>query len=198
MKRKLLYLHGFNSSPQSLKAEQLAGFMRSNACQDCIEIPQIPEIPGDAQVMLEGIAETILQDSELSLAGSSLGGYYATWLKEKYDCPAVLVNPSVKPYETLEAYLGENKFYFSDKTWTFDQSHIEQLRVMDVPLISSPEKYLVLLQTGDETLDYRQAEKKYKNAQCIIEQGGSHAFSNFENHIQRLLDFCGIECSPSS
>jgi len=198
MKRKLLYLHGFNSSPQSLKATQLTDYMQSHACLDCIEIPHISEIPSDAQVMLEALAENILQEFELSVAGSSLGGYYATWLAEKYNCPAVLVNPSVKPYETLEAYLGENTFYFSDKSWTFDESHIQQLRAMDVPLISSPEKYLVLLQTGDETLDYHQAEEKYKEAQCIIEQGGNHAFINFENHIQQLLDFCGIECSPLS
>lgn len=195
MKRKLLYLHGFNSSPQSLKAEQLAGFMKSHACEDCLEIPQIPEIPGDAQVMLETIAENILQDCQLSLAGSSLGGYYATWLAEKYNCPAVLVNPSVRPYETLAAYLGENKFYYSDKTWHFEQSHIEQLRAMDVALISAPENFRVLLQTGDETLDYRQAEEKYKQSQCIIEQGGNHSFTHFDKHIQGLLDFCGIECS---
>ncbi len=194
MKRKLLYLHGFNSSPQSHKAQLLRAYMHARGCGNLVNIPQIPEVPEEARRVLEDTAEKILAEYTLSVAGSSLGGYYATWLAEKYQCPAVLINPSVKPYETLEAYLGENKFYFSDKTWTFDRSHIQQLKAMDVVKISHPENYLLLLQTGDETLDYRQAAEKYKNAECVIEQGGDHAFTGFENHIQRLLDFCQLPC----
>ncbi len=194
-KRKLLYLHGFTSSPQSYKAELLSAYMQVHHCRDLLEIPQIPEIPGDAGVMLKGIAESMLENYELSIIGSSLGGYYATWLAEKYTCPAVLVNPAVRPYEVLEALLGENKFYFNDKIWDFDESHILQFRKMDVPALSHPENFLVLLQTGDETLNYRQAAEKYRQSKCIIEQGGEHGFSHFEKHIKYLLDFCQINCN---
>ncbi len=196
-KRKLLYLHGFTSSPQSHKAELLTAYMQQYHCEDLLEIPQIPEVPGDAAAMLERIAESILNDYDLSVAGSSLGGYYATWLAEKYTCPAVLVNPAVKPYETLEVMLGENKFRFSDKIWTFDESHILQFRNLDVPILSHPENFLVLLQTGDEILDYRKATEKYKQSECIIEQGGDHGFMHFENHIKHLLNFCQIACNFS-
>jgi len=192
--RKLLYLHGFNSSPQSHKAQLLHGFMQQRGCGDRLIMPQIPEVPGEAVIFLGNLAEQIRQDSELSIAGSSLGGYYATWLAEKYNCPAVLINPSVKPFKTLEACLGENKFYYSNKTWVFDTTHISQLRDIYIPQLSHPENFLVLLQTGDETLDYREAEEKYHDSRLIIEEGGDHAFNGFENHLGHLLNFCLIEC----
>ena len=194
-KRKLLYLHGFNSSPESHKSQLLVAYMTAHGCIDALVSPQIPEVPGEAGKFLRQMVDETLIDQDLSVAGSSLGGYYATWLAETYNLPAVLINPSVKPYETLEACLGENKFYFSDKTWTFDESHIQQLRELDMPVIQHPENFLVLLQTGDETLDYRQAAEKFSHSQCIIEQGGEHAFAGFENHIQRLLNFCRIPCN---
>ena len=163
-------------------------------CLDRLLCPQIPSVPGDAMVFLEQLVEETLQDHTLSFVGSSLGGYYAVYLAEKYSGSAVLINPSVKPYETLLAHLGENKFYFDEGCWEFDESHIQQLKDMDVSTISLAERYLVLLQTGDETLDYRQAETKFKNSQCIIEQGGDHAFTDLERYLQKIMQFSQIPC----
>ena len=193
-KNKLLYLHGFSGSPQSHKAQQLLAVMRQQGCDDLLVIPQIPVVPADAASMLKQLAESILTDYNLSVAGSSLGGYYATWLAEQYDCTAVLINPAIEPYKTLEAHLGENKFYYSEQTWEFKPVHIDQLRQMDVTEISHPENFLVLLQTGDEVLDYHQAARKFSQAECVIEPGGNHAFNGFENHIKRLLNFSHIIC----
>ena len=114
-KTKILYLHGFNSSPQSYKAQQLITYMKQRDCDDLLVCPQLPAYPEQARLFMEKIVEEILLDYHLNVAGSSLGGYYATYLAEKYGTNAVLINPSVKPYETLEAYLGENKFYHSGK-----------------------------------------------------------------------------------
>ena len=191
---KLLYLHGFNSSPQSLKAQLISQYMSDNHCLDQLLCPQIPSVPEEARLFLEQLVEETLENYPLSFAGSSLGGYYATYLAEKYSGSAVLINPSVKPYETLSAHLGENKFYFDEGCWEFDESHIQQLKDMDVEAITEPERYLVLLQTGDETLDYREAELKYKDSQCIIEQGGDHAFVGFERYIAQIIQFSQIQC----
>ena len=191
---KLIYLHGFNSSPQSHKALLVKQYMLEKHCADALLCPQIPVIPDEARVFLEQLVEEALKDYSVSFVGSSLGGYYATYLAEKYSAKAVLVNPSVKPYETLAAYLGENTFYFEDGSWDFNESHIQQLKAMDVEKISVPNRYLVLLQTGDETLDYRQAELKYKKARCIIEQGGDHGFTGFERYIPQLIQFSQIQC----
>ena len=191
--KKLLYLHGFNSSPQSHKAQVIFEYMRERDSLYSLISPQIPAIPEEARIFLEQLVETELAEYHLSFVGSSLGGYYATYLAEKYSGSAVLINPSVKPYETLRAHLGENKFYFDEGCWEFDESHIQQLKAMDVVTITEPERYLVLLQTGDETLDYREAVLKYKDCKCIIEQGGDHSFTGFERHIELIMQFSNID-----
>jgi predicted esterase YcpF (UPF0227 family) len=190
--QKLLYLHGFNSSPQSHKAQLVIQYMSANNCLDQLICPQIPAAPEEARLFLVKLVEETLENHRLSFVGSSLGGYYATYLAEKYSGTAVLINPSVKPYETLRAYLGENKFYFDEGCWEFDETHIQQLEVMKVDEITQPERYLVLLQTGDETLDYRDAELKYKDSHCIIEQGGDHAFVDLERFIPKIMQFSKI------
>jgi predicted esterase YcpF (UPF0227 family) len=194
-KNRLLYLHGFKSSPQSYKAQRLMDYMQAKGCDDLLICPQLPVYPEQARLLMEEIVERALTDGNLNIAGSSLGGYYATYLAEKYETNAVLVNPSVKPYETLAAYLGENKSYYSDDVWNFDESHIEQLKTMDVDVLAEPARYYVLLQTGDETLDYRQAADKYKQADCIIEQGGDHSFIGFDRYIPKILQFSKIDCA---
>lgn len=191
-KQKLLYLHGFNSSPQSHKAQLVTQYMSDNDCLDQLICPQIPAVPEEAKQFLEHLVEETLENHSLNFVGSSLGGYYATYLAEKYTGSAALINPSVKPYETLRAYLGENKFYFDEGVWEFDETHIQQLEVMKVKDITEAERYLVLLQTGDETLDYREAESKYKDSHCIIEQGGDHAFVDLERFIPKIMQFSKI------
>jgi uncharacterized protein len=191
---KLLYLHGFNSSPQSDKAQLVLSYLQERGCEDLLLCPQIPVAPEEARIFLEQLVEHTLIDHQLSFVGSSLGGYYATYLAEKYSGTAVLINPSVKPFETLKAYLGENKFYFEDGCWEFDETHIQQLKYINVKTITDAERYLVLLQTGDETLDYREAELKFKNSHCIVEQGGDHAFTDLERHIPSIMQFSRIKC----
>ena len=191
--QKLLYLHGFNSSPQSHKAQLFTAFLKEKNCLDALICPQIPTVPAEAKQFLEQLVEATLINHQLSFVGSSLGGYYATYLAEKYSGHAVLINPSIKPYETLKAHLGENKFYFEDGCWEFDESHIQQLKDLDVVDLTEAERYLVLLQTGDETLDYREAELKHKRSHCIIEQGGDHAFTGLERYLDQILDFIHIK-----
>ena len=193
-KQKLLYLHGFNSSPQSHKALLVSQYMAEHDCASQLICPQIPAVPEQAKVFLEQLVETTLKQGPLSFVGSSLGGYYATYLAEKYSGTAVLINPSVNPFETLKPYLGENKFYFQDGCWEFNETHIQQLKDMYVENITQAERYFVLLQTGDETLDYREAELKYKNSRCIIEQGGDHGFIDLERHIPQIMQFSKMRC----
>ena len=189
---KLLYLHGFNSSPQSHKARVLHEYMMQEGLGDRIVIPEIPPVPVTAMTVLQQHADEILKHDDLSLAGSSLGGFYATWLAEKYSCPAVLINPAVKPHMLLKKYLGENRNYYTDESWVLDESHIEQFRQLYIESISAPERYLLMLQTGDETLDYREAMEKYSACPSIIEQGGSHEFSDFERYLDKILSFCNV------
>jgi predicted esterase YcpF (UPF0227 family) len=166
--------------------------MQRKGLDDCIEIPEIPPIPADAIAFLQEKAELILQEKGLSVTGSSLGGFYATWLAEKYHCPAVLINPAVKPHELLVKYLGDNTNYYTAENWVLDKTHIEQFREIYIEKITQPERYLLLLQTGDETLDCRDAVEKYADCPSIIEQGGSHEFDGFERYLDNILSFCHV------
>ena len=190
----LLYLHGFNSSPASFKALALQNYMQDAGLGSRLRIPYIKTSPAEAYMQLSAEFASLQQGFDaVAVAGSSLGGFYATMLAEQHDCRAVLINPAVRPHVLLEKYIGENVNYHTEEHWRFDASYIEQLQQLDVETITSPERYLVLLQTGDETLDYRDALEKYAGCEIILEQGGNHAFTGFEKHIPRLLAFCGIK-----
>ena len=190
MGNKIIYLHGFNSSPQSFKAQQITQYMRSTGQSDRLLVPALSPYPDIAINQIEQLIKIHTATENLCFVGSSLGGYYSTWFAEKYQCPAVLINPSVRPYETLAEYLGDNENYYTEQSWCFNQSHIQQLLAIDVDTIKYSESYLVLLQTGDEVLDYKQAKQKYENCNLVIEEGGDHSFIDFQNHIEHIISFC--------
>ena len=166
--------------------------MEQRGMLDQLIIPEIPPVPAQAMSMLKAIYEENKQLSDVAVAGASLGGFYATYLAEHYACKAVLINPAVRPHVLLKKYLGENVNYYTSEHWKLDDSHIEQLRELDTVTITQPERYLLMLQKGDEALDYRQALEKYADCPSVIEEGGDHSFAGFENHIPQILDFCGI------
>jgi len=189
---RLIYLHGFNSSPQSHKSRALSAYMADRGLLDRLISPAIPPVPAEAMVMLVDLYESNRCHGEVAVAGSSLGGFYATYLAERFNARAVLINPAVRPHLLLKKYLGENKNYYTSEHWMLEQAHIEQLRQLDVEHITRPERYLLMLQKGDETLDYRQALEKYCNCPVVLEEGGDHSFVGFENHIEQILKFCGV------
>ncbi len=189
---QLIYLHGFNSSPESHKAKVLQAAMQEKGLDQYLQVPEIPPVPVEAIEMLTNCVEKAQTSYNVAFAGSSLGGFYATWLAEHFGGKAVLVNPAVRPHVLLEKYLGENVNYYTSEKWVLNQTHIQQFRDLDVEKITQPERYLVKLQTGDETLDYQLAVDKYAGCHVEIEAGGDHSFTNFEQHIDSLLDFCGI------
>ncbi|MCW9012467.1 MAG: alpha/beta fold hydrolase [Gammaproteobacteria bacterium] len=193
----LIYIHGFNSSPASFKASLLQNFAATNNIADRILIPGISSVPATAIEQLKQLIEQntpIGKSCPICLVGSSLGGFYATWLAEHYDCRVVLINPAVKPYELLDAYLGSNTNYYTGEEFELTMEHMNQLRELEVKKITHPDRYLLMLQTGDEVLDYKRAIEKYAAVPSIVEEGGSHAFMGFDRHLQTVLAFCGINC----
>jgi len=199
----LIYLHGFNSSPQSFKARLLSKRVKSIGLGERLHIPEIPPIPSDAIAYLDQfVAQKIRENkahihSQMCLIGSSLGGYYATWLAEKYDCRTVLINPAVQPYELLQDYVGHNQNLYTDKEYDLDPSQVEYLREIEVGKLSHPDRYLLMLQTGDEVLDYKLSLDKYAGVPSIVEEGGAHEFMGFDRHLDTVLAFCGINCLKS-
>jgi uncharacterized protein len=181
----LIYIHGFNSSPASFKAKVLHDRLAALGRADELVAPALPHSPAAAAALLAELACGLPQ---AVLVGSSLGGYYATWLVEKFGLRAVLVNPAVRPYDLLAAYVGTQKNLHTGEDYEFTAQHIAELRAFEVDAIT-PERYLLMVETGDEVLDYRQALEKYRGAQQLVIQGGDHGFSDFADYLYRVLAF---------
>lgn len=184
----LIYIHGFNSAPQSFKARLLAERMRALGREAEYLVPALPHGPSEAMALLQGLIE---RHPNAVLIGSSLGGYYATWLAEQYALRAVLVNPAVRPYELLNGYLGLQKNLYTGETYELTPRHIDELKRFEVQTIT-PEHYFLLTCTGDETLDYRLGIDHYRGARQQVIPGGDHGFSDFANYLDAVLAFCGV------
>jgi predicted esterase YcpF (UPF0227 family) len=185
----LLYIHGFNSSPQSLKAKLMAEYCAVQRPDIKLIVPQLPCYPKQAAAYLESIVELHLEHYNIGLVGSSLGGYLSTWLNDKYGVKAVVVNPAVKPYELLVDYLGEQTNPYTNETYTLEPHHIDELKQLEVQSLSSPGDFWLLQQEGDEVLDYRQAVDKFRDSRQTVEPNGDHSFIDFERYPQKIVEF---------
>ena len=183
-----LYLHGFLSSPLSKKAQQTVQYCRQLGQESHILVPTLSNCPADTIEELEAIIES-QKSRAVALLGSSLGGFYATYLAEKFDLPAVLINPAVRPADYWETHLGGHKNYYSDKVHTVTNQHIEELKLLDRASLSNPDNFWVLLQKGDETLDYRRAVEKYGESHCLVRENGSHSYDDYEAELPAIFDF---------
>lgn len=183
-----LYIHGFNSSPASMKARVLKERLEALGRGAEFSCPRLPDRPGLAIGLLEHEVQRFSGQS-LTLVGSSLGGFYATWLAEKHGLRAVLVNPAVRPHEQLRDVLGPQKNLHTGKEWMLDDGYLEDLARFHTPSITRPERYLLLVTTGDEVLDYREAAGKYQGARQVIVPGSDHGFAEFSEYLDRVLEF---------
>ena len=187
----LVYLHGFNSSSASLKAKQLRVRLAAMGLDESFVAPDLSHRPQQAMATLQAIIHSQGVEN-LTLVGSSLGGYYATWLVEMHRVKAALINPAPRPYELLRPLLGPQRNLYSGEVYDLTERHLEELRLLEVPRVTRAANYLLLVQTGDELLDYREAVVKYCGAQQVIIPGGDHGFQRFEDYIGRILEFAGM------
>jgi len=188
----ILYLHGFRSSPHSMKARVVGERMAALGLADQVMSPQLPASPKLAMELALSLIEGVPAD-QLSIIGSSLGGYYATWLAERIGCRAVLLNPAIVPRVNLDQHVGVTTQYHSDEPFEFKREYIAELHALEVPQISQPERYLLIAATGDEVLDYRDMVSHYQGARQHVIQGSDHAISEFPQYVDEILAFCGVE-----
>ncbi|MFC3153111.1 YqiA/YcfP family alpha/beta fold hydrolase [Litoribrevibacter euphylliae] len=192
----LIYIHGFNSSPESTKAKIIGNSLSVLGFDsDSYIVPNLAYEPDQAIASLVDCIETLkARGEEIYLIGSSLGGYYATYLAAKYQLKTVLINPAVKPYELLVDYLGSNKNIYTGDEYEITQDHMAQLKALDIDELASPEDVLLLVQTDDETLDYHQATDKFWQSPSVIEYGGNHSFDDFPTKLLLIKQF--FQASP--
>lgn len=191
----IIYLHGFRSAPASIKAQALQRHMAGKGLADQFWCELLPPEPDAAIALVERqIARCRAERPALAptLVGSSLGGYYATHLAEKHDLRAVLVNPAVVAPLSLEAYVGVQTNLYTGESFDFKHEYIAQLRAMDVAPLTRPHNFWLLVETGDEVLDYRDAVAKYAGARQTVLEGGDHGFSRWTDYLDEVIAFAGI------
>jgi len=178
----ILYLHGFASCGDSTKTKVLKQFFGSEE----VMAPNLPANPSEAI----SLARKLIIDNDIDLIiGSSLGGYYASYLCETMGVKAVLINPSTQPFITLASYVGTNHYWCSGEAFEFTKKDLSDLFEIAISKPSNPSQYLVLLQTGDELLDYIKAQIKYEDATLVIQEGGNHRFENLDEYLEQIKGF---------
>jgi predicted esterase YcpF (UPF0227 family) len=183
----IVYLHGFNSSPASHKAQVMGRYMAERGLAAEFACPALPPEADETMRIIRGLVKG---KQRVCYVGSSLGGFYATHLVERDGGRAVLINPAIDPHVGLRAYLGPQKNLYTGTPYDLTEAHLDQWRRLWVPGIT-PERYLLLVETGDEVLDYQRAVERYAGAEQVVVQGGDHSLKSFPEHLPRILSFAG-------
>jgi len=192
----IVYLHGFRSSPASIKARLFGQAIDRlpAARRPRYHVPALSHEPATAFTSVARWIEHEMgaDGAALTLVGSSLGGYYATSLAERYDCRAVLINPAVRPYEDLAPYAGTQTNLYTGDAFEVIEEHFAELRALAVARVTRPERYFLLVRTGDEVLDWRAAVAFYAGGWQYVAGGGDHSWADFAPQIPAVLRFAGV------
>jgi len=188
----LLYLHGFRSSPMSTKARLVQQRIAQHHPRVTLWCPQLPPSPRQAMAeVMQGIAAW--PRAQMAVMGSSLGGYYATWIAEQTGCRAVLLNPAVHAARDLATQVGTHpSWHEPQETFEFKASYVDELRQLAVPAITQPERYFTLIAQGDEVLDWREMSAHYAGTPGRLIEGSDHAISEFPAHLDEVLAFLDL------
>ena len=191
MAGSILYLHGFLSSPKSSKACETFEYLQQYHPKVRFVAPQLSGIPAkawqQAQEAMSGLKEDVI-----GIMGSSMGGFLATLLAERYQCKASIINPAVAPHILFPDYLGHHVNPYTQESFELTAEHIRLVEKLVVNQLVQPQNYQVFLQTADEVLDYRLAQVLYAQSNLHVVQGGDHAYQNFASELPKIMRFMGL------
>ena len=187
----VMYIHGFLSSPESFKAQASKAWLQQHKPEVQFICPSLSSYPSLAR---EQLLKSIAGLSDVVVIGSSLGGFWASYLVEQKQVKkAVLVNPAVSPHTRFSSYVGQPlKSYYSDELYTLTANDLAVLCAAESTELADPGAYWLLQQKGDEVLDWTMAAKRYQNCACLIEEGGDHSFQGFESHLANIMAFLDV------
>ncbi len=185
----LLYLHGFLSSPASNKARMTAAAVARHHPSVTWLCPMLAASPKQAMAEVLQAIDHWPRET-MGIIGSSLGGFYATWLAERLGCKAALLNPAVRPARDLAPRVGEQTLWHEpDVHFVLEPHYIDELRRMELPRITRPERYFAVIAKGDEVLDWQEMYAHFSGASIKLLAGSDHALSDYEQHVDEVLEF---------
>lgn len=188
------YLHGFRSSPSSIKAVKTAAQCERAGVP--VWVPQLPASPADAIDMIRAEVDVVLSakpDAQIGFVGSSLGGFYATIMAEELPLSrTVLLNPATRPDVSLRDQLGKKQVYFSDEEIEFLPAYLQQLEDMRVVALTNPDRYLLLAARDDETLVCDDMLRRYPDVHTLLIKGSDHAISDYDDWLPFVATFLGL------
>jgi predicted esterase YcpF (UPF0227 family) len=186
--KTIVYLHGFISSPQSKKAVMLGDYLANVVTGVAYAVPQLHHRPARALQQIEERCRGIAP-RDLTLVGSSLGGFYATAAAERLGCRAALLNPAVRPHLHFHRYLGAQENLYTGERFVLTQEHIDELAAMAPAALTRADRYWLFVETGDVVLDYREAVAYYAGALHTVVRGGDHTLVSFPEHVPELVEW---------
>ena len=201
----IIYLHGFNSSPSSEKACLTKEFFQTRQVKinethavkgDALNvvIPNLPPSPLDAVAKVNDLIQELGIENVAGFIGSSLGGYLSLYFQHQFaqmdrKIKVVLINPAIKPYELLIDYLGDNQNPYTGERYSVEMSHMEDLRSLAVKTSARADNTFLLVQAGDEVLDFKQSVAALAKAKMWVQPKGNHAFLYFVRTLPAIYSF---------
>ena len=180
----------------SAKAQKMADIMARRYLGVTFYCPQMPPSPARAMAQVMAYISGWPQKNKFkstAVVGSSLGGFYATWVAEKISCRAVVLNPAVHPARDLAKYIGkQNSWHDPNETFFFRPEFITELRALETGPLTHPENYLAILAKGDEVLSWHEMSARYLGARVKLVEGSDHALSDFDQHLPDILEFLNL------
>ncbi|MES9824155.1 MAG: YqiA/YcfP family alpha/beta fold hydrolase [Candidatus Thiodiazotropha endolucinida] len=183
----IIYLHGLNSAGNSGKAAVLSASLPD------IQVVS-PIYPAHtAAKAVETLVQTLkllLEDENNTdepsvLVGSSMGGFYGAWLAQRLRLQhLVMINPALQPWELLQQVVGRQYNQALDEHYYLSSEMVADTRQYAVEPSPEGVPTTLLLDKGDELIDYRIAEGIYQgigDIHCF--EGGSHTFDHMEEAV---------------
>ncbi len=180
----ILFIHGFGSSGEAFKAKLVKEYFKKEG----VLAPSLSYVPDLAIKTLKEMIEVLGKREKIKLMGSSLGGYYTLYLAEIFNLKAVLINPAVNANKTLKKAIPQGITYFDESHFEWNENHVKMLDKYEISP-SNQSNLLLMLQKGDEVLDYKEALDKLPLAELIIEEGGNHHFDGFAKYLEDIEKF---------
>lgn len=188
----LLYLHGFRSSPRSAKALRMARWVAEHRPDLVFASPQLPPSPREAMAQVEALIRDWPRET-MAVMGSSLGGFYATWVTQRTGARTVLLNPAVDPARDLAKYIGEQTCWQNpDEHFYFRPEFVDELRDLNAGPLAHPDRMMAVIAKGDEVLDWREMHARYAACRIHLLEGSDHGLADFDDYLDELTAFLAL------